>query len=314
MSRVKLIVLSILIFTLGLLGEGVEAAQKGQGAQKGQAAKGGKKKIFVTASAASSASWTNEITTAELENALVQAGRFTVLTRSSLDTLLKEQKLAQSDLADPSQAAQVGKLVTANYVLIGKCLTADVKQEKVPFTGVTRTKMNVTFQVQLIDVETSSIIDSMQYTDKAEANVLTGKALGQDEYREMVKKFATQYVSRMSLAVPIEASVVFIKGNEVAIDAGAEASVQPGQEFEVFTEGEPIRNSAGEILSRDLTTHARIKVVRVEPKIAWATVTQSFNNGQPDPSPDINRIKRDYTVKQIGGGSLPPANTGKKNK
>src|SRR5689334_18491954 len=59
--------------------------------------KNGKASIIAVASATSNTQWTMPITESELENALVQTGRFTVLSRSSLDAILTEQKLAQSD-------------------------------------------------------------------------------------------------------------------------------------------------------------------------------------------------------------------------
>jgi len=130
-----------------------------------------------------------------------------------------------------------------------------------------------------------------------------------DAYREMMAKFASSFINKMSLSIPISALVVLVKGNEVAIDAGAAQSVKPGMEFEIYTEGEPIRNSAGEVLEYDITKHGTLRITRVSDKIAYGELVQTFNNGQPDPSPNIARVQRDYAVKQINMAAPPPSNS-----
>ncbi|MEW6729895.1 MAG: CsgG/HfaB family protein [Acidobacteriota bacterium] len=272
--------------------------------------KGGKPRIIITAGATPTALWTVDITGSELENALVQSGRFSVLSRSAFDTILREQKLAQTDLADPSKATEIGKILTARYAVIGKCLSAEVKSDLIPFVNVKKNKLNVVVQMQLIDVETGQIMDSYQYKDKVEltSSVVNEKTISPEDYRNLMRSFASQFLNRLSIVVPVEGLVVLVRGNEVAIDVGAEAAVKPGAEFEVFTQGDPIRNSAGEIISYDRTLYGKIRVVRVEPKIAWAEVLQTYSEGgQPDAAPNTTRIRRDYNVKQIS--LTPPPNT-----
>ncbi len=286
--------------------------------------KGGKPKVIIAAVAPSNASWAKDITEAELENVMVQLGRFTVLSRSSLDTILQEQKIAQSDLADPSKATAVGKLLTARYAVIGKCTTVEEKEggggTKIGGFGVgsKKSEMNVAVKIQLIDVQTGQIVDSQDYTDKVEvkSTSVSGSVAGRSggtgdqksiaretTYRDMVKNFASKFASRLSLSIPIEALVVAVKGGEVAIDAGENSAVKPGMVFEVYSEGEPIRNAAGEVLSYDRTRHARIRVTRVEPKLAWAEIVKTFdNNKKADPAPNPDRIKRDYAVRQVKQG------------
>ncbi|MEW6729896.1 MAG: CsgG/HfaB family protein [Acidobacteriota bacterium] len=298
--------------------------------RKGEVKDDGKPKVIVAGDAASSASWTQEITLAELETAMVQSGRFTVLSRSSLDQILSEQRLAQSDLADPGKATAVGKLLTARYAIIGKCVSAEEKESgggaKIGgfgSVGGKKKEMNVVVKIQLIDVETSQIVNSQEYKDTVKIEGKSGSANvpkvgtvggGGDKelpresaYREMVKKWSSDFVSRISssaggssaIVSSIEGLVVAVRGNEVAIDKGNNASVKEGMVFEVFTEGEPIRNAAGEILSRDKIKHGRIKIVRVEEKLAWGEILRTFDDKQSlDPTPNPDRIKRDYSVRQ----------------
>jgi curli biogenesis system outer membrane secretion channel CsgG len=291
--------------------------------------KGGKPRVIVAADASSNSSWTREITEAELETALVQSGRFIVIAGAARDKLLQEQKFSQSDLVDPAKATEVGKLLTADYMVVGKCINAEEKSGGFSAFGVNskKSKMNVSVQIQLYNMTSGQLSDSEQFNDKTEVNSTSVSGVGSnqaelpknDAYREMMKRFAGQFVNKMSLSIPISALVVLVRGNEVAIDAGESASVKPGMEFEVFSEGEPIRDAAGEVLSYDRSVHGKIRVTRVEPKLSWAEVVQTYNNNQPDPSPNPARIQRDFAVKQLNMSAPPPTGStgdtsGKKKK
>ena len=51
---------------------------------------------------------------------LIDSGRFLVIERSQLDIVLKEQGLQQSGCTDNSCAVQLGELLSANKILLGK--------------------------------------------------------------------------------------------------------------------------------------------------------------------------------------------------
>src|SRR5207253_1163665 len=57
--------------------------------------------------------------TGMLEEALVSANRFQVVDRQHLDSLLNEQKLSSSDLADQGSVSKLGKVVTAGAFIFG---------------------------------------------------------------------------------------------------------------------------------------------------------------------------------------------------
>lgn len=293
-------------------GDGRPTTANGQASNKdGQKLrqKDGKIAVIAVATAASGTDWTKELTEAEIERALSQGGRFRTLSRGSLDAVLQEQKRVQSDLFDPNKGAEVGKLVGADYIVYGKCLTVENKEEGFSALGVNKksNKVIIKVQMQLLDVETGDIVDTFSYNEKAEASSTSvsgygsnSAAISQKEvYGDKIKDIATNYIGRIQQLIPIEASIVLTKGNEAAIDLGENGSVKPGMEFEVFTEGQPIKNSAGEVLGYDRTKHGLIRIVRVEPKLAWGSIVQTFgDNGQADSTPNPARIQRDFTAKQ----------------
>jgi TolB-like protein len=55
----------------------------------------------------------------DMTTKLVQSGQYIVVERTKLDTILKEQALADSGLLDEQSASKVGKLVSADIILTG---------------------------------------------------------------------------------------------------------------------------------------------------------------------------------------------------
>jgi hypothetical protein len=111
---------------------------------------------------------------------------------------------------------------------------------------------------------------------------------------------ASKFVAEVGTSVPVEGLVVLVRGGRVAIDLGGEQGAQAGQEFEVYTQDEPIKNAAGEVLSYVTTKYALLRIASVEPKLSWATVVQTYGEGgKPDAQAQLDRIKVNYSVKQV---------------
>src|SRR5215469_16494559 len=54
-----------------------------------------------------------------LVDRLVNDGRYSVIERKALNNLIAEQNFSNSDRADPSSAARIGKLLGVNAIIIG---------------------------------------------------------------------------------------------------------------------------------------------------------------------------------------------------
>jgi TolB-like protein len=84
---------------------------------------------------------------------LVQSGQYIVVEREKLDSILKEQELADSGLLDESSASKVGKLAAADIILTGSFAKIGASW-----------KVNL----RLVDVETGIIISAIN--DKIDAD------------------------------------------------------------------------------------------------------------------------------------------------
>ena len=54
-----------------------------------------------------------------LEENLVKDGRYTLIDRKSIETVMKEQNFSNSDRADPTNAAKIGRLLSVDAILVG---------------------------------------------------------------------------------------------------------------------------------------------------------------------------------------------------
>jgi hypothetical protein len=259
--------------------------------------------------------WTTNVTTASLEDAIQQSGRFELITGAQRDKLLSEQGFNNSDLVDPKHATQVGKLLSARYIIIGNALDVSASTRKVPHSGLLNrvgvsggeevsSDVKAKVQIQMIDAQTGVVKLSHSYEEKVSKDTMT-RSQGDSEklregYRKAMEKISVQFAREFGLSIPVEGLIVFAKGDRVAIDIGSEKAAQVGQDFEIYTEDEPIKNAAGEVLSYAVTKYARIRVTKVEPKLSWVSVVETFDeSGNRDPQPRLDRIKVNYSVKQV---------------
>lgn len=308
--------LTIVVAAILLLSASGQSQRRSGESSAGQS---GKPRIVVFAAAPSNASWTASMTTAALEDSLTQSGRFELITSAQRDKLLSEQGFNNSDLVDPKQATKVGKLLSARYIIIGNALDVSASKRKVPKTGglgglLNRGGVNAgdeissevksKVQIQMIDAETGVVKLSKSYEEKSSKGSITKSRDENDSmregYRQAMESIASQFTREIGLSVPVEGLVVFVRGGRVAIDLGSDQSIQVGQEFEVYSEDEPIKNAAGEVLSYVTTKYARLRIAQVEPKLSWATVVETYDeNGSPDSQPKLERVKVNYAVRQI---------------
>ena len=269
--------------------------------------KGGKPRIVVLATGSSNTIWTTNVTTATLEDVITQSGRFELIAGAQRDQLLKEQGFNNSQLVDPQQAAKVGKLLSAKYIIIGNALDITSNKRKNPLNLLTGKNDDIgsdiksKVQIQMIDAETGVVTISKSYEQKITRNINDGSEQDsiREGYRKAMESIAAQFAAEFATSVPTEGLVVLVRNGRVAIDLGSE-QVKVGQTFEVYSQDEPIKSASGEILSYITTKYALLQIAEVEPRLSWATVVQTFDqNGTPDPQMKLERIQQKQSVRLV---------------
>lgn len=284
---------------------------------------GGKPRVFVATSAGGNETWTNDVTRQAIEEALVNSGRFEVIAGTQRDNVLREQGFANSDVVDPSESAKVGRMLSAKYVISGTCQSITTEKKSTGGLGGfggrlggkvginsnqdIGSKITAKVQIQMTDLESGAILLARSYEEKNEENDFGTKRTDNPQeaaYRDIVSRVAQRFVSDLGGQVPIEALVALVEGNRVALTAGSSAGVQPGMRFEVYSEGEAIRNPAtGEVLSVRTQRWAVLRITEVEEKLAWAEVVKTFgDSGAEDASPVSGRVEAEMSARSMMGG------------
>jgi hypothetical protein len=238
-------------------------------------------------------------------DALVNGGQFEVVARSQLDKVLAEQQLNNSQLVDPKAARQVGKLLGADFIVVGALLSVTFQP------GVfSKDKFETKVQLQLIDTESGSIKVSETFVG-LESKLGMARDVGTNNITQAaaakcfgnnLASIAQQFVDRLNLLNPLDGYIVMVQGDRVAINLGESSGVKVGQEFMVYSEGNSIKDPVtGEILSIQKTNIARLLVTAVEPKLSWTTIVATYS---PNADMDIGGERMDLVAPS---GLLKPA-------
>jgi curli biogenesis system outer membrane secretion channel CsgG len=325
-------------------------AQRKQAGAKNEAStpqsemkKGGKPRLFVASAANTNEAWTNDITRQTLEEALVNAGRFEVIAGTQRDNLLREQGFSNSDLVDPSQATKVGRMLSAKYVVSATCQSVTTTEKKSGSGGAfsrlggsmgsladkasekNKQKVSATIQVQMTDLEKGTILLAKTYNldNSTESSGFEQRSTDNPQeagYRTIVQLAAQQFVNGLNAAVPVDALVVSVDGNQVILNKGTSGGVQNGMRFEIYSEDAPIKDpSTGEVLGYKTSKYAVVVVTDAQERLSYAEVKRTFTNNSPDAAPDPSKIIEQMSARSMAGGggdggATPASDGGKKKK
>ncbi len=199
--------------------------------------------------------------------ALVKTGRFDVIERRLLRTLLEEQKLGMTGIIDESSATKLGKVLGVKSIISGSVMKLQDVLE---------------INARIIDVETGSIIAAE--TVRSRAAVRLQDLVGQMS-QIIIKNF------------PLEGYIVDKRGDRVSIDLGRFAGVKTDMMFKAYKEGNVLRHpKTGEVLDVEQIVTGKIKIVNVRDKISEAVIVDEHSAGS---------IARGQMVKSLAGPLTP---------
>ena len=134
----------------------------------------------------------------DIKNQLIESGRFQVVERSRLEQIMKELNLSQSDLADESNRAKLGKLMAASSMIAGNangkydekltyedstCTNYQTKQKYACKYYYRKGVFKTSGSLDVIDIQTGQIIKSKLFNNTCEK---TNSAI--DAYPESIDK------------------------------------------------------------------------------------------------------------------------------
>lgn len=215
-----------------------------------------------------------------LITALVNSGKYKVIERTAMEHILKEQGLGQSGVVTSQSAAEVGKMLGVEIAVLGSVTEfghsrggtgGRVKGIRV---GVSKQAAVVAVDVRLINTSTGEIIASKNARKEEKKG---GLSFGTPKFafnnknkfdESLVGKAARKAIEEVVEAInaqhdniPWQAKVVKATGSTVIINVGAEAGIENGMEFVVYSQGEELIDpDTGLSLGTEEEKVGRIKV------------------------------------------------------
>ena len=229
-----------------------------------------------------------------LTNELFKTGQFIVIERSRIDAVLAEQNLGNSGRVEPTTAAQIGRILGVDAVLIGSVTKFSVEGESRSvggFFGIggNQTKKTATVQIagRLISTATAEILavgegagesrksDSggsifgiSTSSNSSSDERLLGDAAGQavTQLASQINSAAPKLSSLRPIAPTVDALVADITGNQVVINKGGRDGFRPGMVLSVERVTKTVKDpSTGRVLRVVSQPIGRVQLVEVDP-------------------------------------------------
>jgi len=174
---------------------------------------------------------------------LLNTGRFEVLERAQMDRLIEEMKLQQTGLTDAQDAAELGKMLNVEKLIIGS-------------VG----QMGNTYQVNVRLVDVGRAV-----TEVAERSECPAR-------EENLPQVITDLIHKIALKIPIRGAIVKVEGDQIYINIGETHGIHSGLTLRVVRKGEQVTDLEGNVLGTTETNIGVILIEQVHPLWSIATV------------------------------------------
>lgn len=234
-----------------------------------------------------------------LESALAETGRFVMVERINLGTVMAEQDLQQSGRAAVAKTvAETGKLRSAKYVATGAVTEISENTSGdvggIGFGGFkiggASAKSAIVLVVKIIDTTTGEAVASKRIRGEAGKSGLAlgiihrGVAAGLGSFAKTPTGQAAQdcineavkFIAEAMQKTAIESMVVAVTKDEIVIGMGENYGIEVGQRLLVRKDGEILKDpDSGAILDRlEGETTGTIEIVRVREKTAYGKLLE----------------------------------------
>jgi hypothetical protein len=222
--------------------------------------------------------------------ALVKGEAFRVIDRERLQALMQEKNLSLSGDVDPKTAVRVGKMLGVEYLIVGAITEFGVTNSGasvpgyggLPSFSMRTQRMDAAIDARAINTSTGEIVwadtakdsssDKSVYVAGAGGGTHDGEKLDKilrpvvDKLAASVsaKKLDTSGMGGTSDASGVVGKIAKADGGTLYVNAGSEAGVKEGDEFNVYRVGEQIKDpDTGEVLGANEVKVGRVRITNV---------------------------------------------------
>jgi curli biogenesis system outer membrane secretion channel CsgG len=246
-----------------------------------------------------------------LMTALVKSGKFVVMERGEFDKVLEEQRLGQSGVVTPESAPKVGKALGVELLIVGSVSEFGTKESEISGGvsmfggGITKKTARAVVDIRLVNTTTGEVMAaekeegsesttgiSVRYSDMdfSDASHWNDTDIGK-ACREAVDGCMKLIAENMT-KIPWSGKVLKVNADgTLLMKPGSEGNVELGDEFEVFREGEEMKDpDSGASLGSEETKVGSIKVV--EDALRGKASKAKITDGKDIKVGDIARMKK----------------------
>lgn len=168
----------------------------------------------------------------------IKDGRFSLVERKYLLSILAEQHLQMTGLTDSSVQKKLGKILAADKFFV-------VYVNRLGEISMVDAEETFLIKLELIDVETGEIEFAENRTVGGIQSIIPAlESLGE----------------KLSASIPVSARIMSVEGNTIYLDQGSSGGIYPGKTYKIKTETRQVRDKLGKVIfrKREVIGKARI--------------------------------------------------------
>lgn len=216
--------------------------------------------------------------TSELMTFLVKTNKFDVVERSRMKDILAEQEFSESGYISPETAVKLGKLIGADYFVMGKIeqFQAGIEAKKIPYTNEVQKQYEgkITVNVRIVDSRGGKVVAANKFSVEHEDRThRRDKEVTPDDFLDALKEKAVKEVVNGIVEGVFPLKIIKITGDKVYINRGAGVSFKVGDTLTVLSQGEGLVDpDTGESLGSAEEEIGRVEVVTIQKKFSTAKI------------------------------------------
>ncbi len=254
-----------------------------------------------------------------LLNVLVKARKFSIVDRNYLNKVLNEYKITESEYSKPGEDQRIGKLLSADYLLIGEIdrLTFRTDRKYIKLAGQTVINRVATLKMHFRITETKSgkITATEDITEKLTTQDVKRlypyskrKFMDVADFRDLLLRRAAERSGKLVLSGVFPIKVIGVYSSEIAMNRGRGAGIKRGEKFEIYSVGEAmIDPDTGENLGGGEEKVADAIVTRVFAKYSRAKIYNKNGDIKRGDTCRPLQGEEDELPEPVGKPKPPPA-------
>lgn len=210
--------------------------------------------------------------------------KFTIVGRSELKDLLKEQDLGSSGNLDAKTAAQVGKISGARYLLVATVDDFEDSTERMEFKSLNQVglkrKIRISLAARIYDSTSGTLLESASVRtekkdDRSDSGDLRKNAEQTDVLLADAVRDASEKVATRVADVIFPVRVLVKRDKQVTLNRGEGGGVAVGQVWNVYALGEDLVDpDTKQSLGREEVLVGKVRVMSLTPKTSTAEILE----------------------------------------